>query len=450
MKLRPYQQRAIDTAITDVLANEHSLLVLPTASGKSHIIAGIAGGVGSAVVLSPSKEILEQNVAKMRATGFDGIGIYSAGAKSKVVDTVTFATIGSVYKKPELFKDAKCVVVDEVQNINFDKGMYKTFIDDLGVPAVGLSAMPVRMETYTHDDSHDTAVEVRLLNRVKGSIFTKLSHVTQIDVMMQAGYLCPVEYDIRQGYVDIKVSGNGKITDAEARKISRRLQIMERTAKAILELGHSSALVFVTTIDEAVELAQELSDIGINAESVSTKNTPKERAEILSAFKAGKVRVVINVGVLTEGFDYPALEYVILARPTTSVGLYTQMVGRVLRIHEGKTVGRVIDFCGNVDRFGRVETFEFVKSHTGARLRSEVGYLTGYDFIGHKDIEADEYNGLTKSSGMVIPIWMVGKFKGKHISKVPTWYLEGVGERMQWQAMSELASKELRIRRFND
>ena len=449
MRLRPYQEEAVATAVSEVQAGKNSLLVLPTASGKSHIVAGVAERIGKVLVLQPSLEILAQNVEKMRATGFEDIGIYSAGAKSRVVGAVTFATIGSVYKKPELFAGVVCIVVDEVHVLNFAKGMYKTIIEALGVPVVGLSASPYRLQLYTHSDSHKTAVEARMLNRIDDSIFKGLSHVTQMSAMFEAGYLARPVYDIRQGYDSkaLKVTATGTdFSKAELKRMQKRLQIMERTAKAVHEVCYKNVLIFVTTVEEAEELATKLIAGGVQAESVSNKSKPKERERILEGFKAGTVRVVINVGVLTTGFDFPELECVILARPTTSVSLYIQMIGRVLRIADGKEVGHVIDFCGNVDRFGRVETFEFVKSKTGERLRSEVGYLTGYDFIGQKDIEADEYEGLTKSSGMGMPIWLVGKYKGTHISKVPTWYLENASQKLNWEAMRELATKELFIR----
>ena len=93
---------------------------------------------------------------------------------------------------------------------------------------------------------------------------------------------------------------------------------------------------------------------------VSGNTKKSEREQILNDFKAGKVKVVVNVGVLTTGFDYPELDTIVMARPTKSLSLWYQIVGRAIRPSPMKEKGWIIDLCGNVNRFGRVQDLELV------------------------------------------------------------------------------------------
>jgi len=98
---------------------------------------------------------------------------------------------------------------------------------------------------------------------------------------------------------------------------------------------------------------------------VSGDTSKKEREQILSDFKAGLIPVVANVGVLTTGFDYPELDTIVMARPTMSLALYYQIVGRAIRPHPNKESGWIIDLCGNIDRFGKVEDLKLTEPKAG-------------------------------------------------------------------------------------
>lgn len=142
-KLRPYQEEASKKAVEfflDDKKNWNALEVLPTASGKSLILADIAARLKDKVlVFSPTKEILEQNYKKYCSYGFDNASIYSASFKSKEISDVTFATIGSVKGHPELFTDFKYILIDEVHLVKPESGMYKEFLDKLKSKVIGLT-----------------------------------------------------------------------------------------------------------------------------------------------------------------------------------------------------------------------------------------------------------------------------------------------------------------------
>ena len=147
--LRSYQQEAVDAAIECFKSKKNGILVLPTGSGKSIIIAKTIEEVGGKnLLLQPTKEILEQNLEKLQAVGCKGLGVYSASMGSKRVGAITLATIGSITKKSHLFEGFDRVFIDEAQKVNPKAGMYKKLDDELDLPTVGLTATPYRLRNY--------------------------------------------------------------------------------------------------------------------------------------------------------------------------------------------------------------------------------------------------------------------------------------------------------------
>lgn len=120
-------------------------------------------------------------------------------------------------------------------------------------------------------------------------------------------------------------------------------------------------LVFTRFLKEAEQLTRSVPGTAI----VSGDTPKKERERILQAFKAGEIPVVANVGVLTTGFDYPELDTVVMARPTMSLAMYYQIVGRCIRPHPSKQAAWLVDLCGNVRRFGRVEDLRLADTGRG-------------------------------------------------------------------------------------
>lgn len=178
-KLRPYQEEASKKAVEfflDKKKNWNALEVLPTASGKSLILADIAARLKDKVlVFSPTKEILEQNYKKYCSYGFDNASIYSASFKSKEISDVTFATIGSVKGHPELFTDFKYILIDEVHLVKPESGMYKEFLDKLKSKVIGLTATPFRLYSYQNYGSI-----LKFLTRSRDKIFKELIYYVQV------------------------------------------------------------------------------------------------------------------------------------------------------------------------------------------------------------------------------------------------------------------------------
>ena len=445
--LRTYQEEAVRSALN---AKKNELLVLPTGSGKSLVISEIARSVsGRVLVLQPSKEILEQNLEKLHAYDYYDVGVYSASMRRKDRGHITLATVGSIHKRLDEFQDIELIIIDEAHAVNPKGGMYKTVIETLGVQVIGLTATPYRLHSYEDFRSGQRAVVAKLLTRTRPREFSGIAHITQVQELFSAGYLAMPEYHISEGYdhSEIKLNSTGMDFDREAlQRYNEQMDVVGAVVEALNELDARHILVFAVFVEEAVRIAEALEHLGIRAVSISADTGQRERDEIVRAFRAGEIQVVTNVGVLTTGFDYPELDCVVMARPTQSVALYYQMIGRGLRPYEGKTY-HVVDVCGNVRRFGAVETFDFVETDTGLRLRSNAGYLTGFDFVNNEDLEARDYRGKRETTGQNNnKIWHIGKHKGTHVSKLPQSYLEWVVDNFSDGAPRRMAEAELERR----
>lgn len=360
---RPYQTEAVEKAIEFFQDKKkyNGIEILPTGSGKSVVIANIAKGLtGKTIVFQPSKEILEQNFAKFLSYGFRA-GIYSASAGMKYIDSITFATIGSVAKKHHLFSEFKNIIIDECHLVNAEDGMYHNFIKSLDhAKVLGLTATPYRLTT-----GFDGAM-LKFLNRTSPRIFNKVLYYIQNDVLFNAGHLAKLEYYsfnvIDRTMLQTNSTGTD-FTEQSLRSYYRQINMPQITIEYANRLlkKRKNLLVFCSLIEEAMKVSA-----GVPGSVVITGDTEKGlRGKILAEFKSGKIRCVINVGVLTTGFDYPELEATLIARSTMSLALYYQMVGRVMRPHNNKESGWIVDLGGNVQKFGKIETMRIMQSDKG-------------------------------------------------------------------------------------
>lgn len=380
MKLRPYQQDAFEAIKKDINRPGASLVVMPTASGKSHVIAATASLTEHVLILQPTQELLAQNKAKLEAlVSKDKIGVYSASFKRKEIKTFTFATIQSVYKKPELFEHFKLVLIDEAHNVAVRSlgTMYTSFLQGMGNPkTIGFTATAYRLEVgyrrikdWVGQWQLEATTMLKMINRMRHksqkTMFWKriIYHVSHKDLLDQ-GYLCPIEYihNPLLPYKEIPINKSHSDYDLEAYTdavVGREADILSTIAEA--QKRFKNVLVFCTTTDQAKHLREV-----IKGSEVVLAETPKsDRAEIIDMFKKGIIKTVFNVGTLTTGFDHPALDCVILLRPTRSLPLYNQMLGRLTRLSEGKEKATVIDLTGTCKALGRIETFELFHNEKG-------------------------------------------------------------------------------------
>lgn len=354
--LRDYQELAVDRGVNFLKGYGEGgggLIVLPTGAGKSLVIAGIASRLdGPCLIFQPSKEILEQNATKLISYGYEP-SIFSASMGLKDVGSITLATIGSVKERPDLFDRFPYVMIDEAHQVNAKGGMYKEFLEALGdVRIIGLTATPYRLNTDGYGGSM-----LKFLTRTRPAVFKHVIAYAQIKDLIEAGYLFRPEYQTVSGFKkeEVKLNTTGADYDEDSlRRYYNRIGFQDRLARVILrllEIGRKNVLVFTRFVDEAEALVHKVPGTAV----VSADTKPSIRKAIVDGFRAGTIQVVANVGVLGVGFDYPELETVVLARPTVSLALYYQQVGRLLRPHPLKQSAWVVDMVDQVRQFGRIE-----------------------------------------------------------------------------------------------
>ena len=327
-------------------------------SGKSLVIADIASRLeGPLLVFQPSKEILQQNFAKLQSYGIFDCGCYSASVGCKDINRITFATIGSVMNHMSDFDCFKNIIIDECHYVNSKAGQYKQFIEAKNRRVVGLTATPYRL------DHAEGGSILKFLTRVRPRIFSKVIYCCQIGELLSKGYLADLHYYDLTALDLRRVRSNSTGADYDERSLLAEYERcgfydkLSNTVVKVLQpkngIPRKGVLVFTAFTKEARQLVDKLQSIGVNSAIVTGETPKKERETILEGFKKREIKVVANVGVLTTGFDYPALDTVVLARPTKSLGLYYQMVGRAIRPFDGKD-GWIVDLSGNYSRFGNV------------------------------------------------------------------------------------------------
>lgn len=360
--LRDYQEEAVNAAkryLLDKSQKKPALIVMPTGSGKSLIIASIAEQIDAPlIVFQPTKEILEQNYNKMMDYGIMGVTIYSASCNRKEIGNITLATIGSIKNHPEDFMHFKYILMDEAHLCNAKGGMYKEFFDLVHGKWIGLTATPYRL---AHNSFGST---LRFLTRTNPRVFSKVIHVTQTKELSLKGYFCKTEYYQIKGFnrSEIKLNSTGADYDEPSERQYYTKHEFNKSVldvvRRLLKAGKSHILVFTKFVAEAQALAEELGDI---AAMVNGEMKTKERDSTIKGFRSGQIKVVANVGVLTLGYDHPELECVVIARPTRSLTLYYQMMGRAVRPHPNKESAWIIDMCGNYEIFGKMEDMALVE-----------------------------------------------------------------------------------------
>ncbi|MCK9576945.1 MAG: DEAD/DEAH box helicase [Clostridia bacterium] len=354
--LRDYQKDAVQIGIDFFKQKKPKpgLIVAACASGKSLIIANIAKELNENVlILQPSIELLKQNYEKYISYG-NVASIYSAGGGSKEIGKVTFATLGSVKNSMELFSEFTCIIIDEAHNYPPSAdGMFVKLTQSIGkVKILGLTATPFRLKTYQPFEDLPRRSMLKMLDTTRPKIFSQYLYCIQINTLYDLGFLSPLKYiDLAFNSCKLKNTSSGLDYTDESMVESFIDNNMLNKIKLISEKSSGKrkhGLIFVPTLEIANEIYQNLDSSII----ISSKLNKKERELYLSEFTKGKYRWAINVGTLTTGFDFPAIDIIIMARPTNSLALYMQILGRGVRLFADKKDCVIVDLVGNHRKFG--------------------------------------------------------------------------------------------------
>jgi DNA repair protein RadD len=379
MQLRDYQSEAVEAVYRWFDAGRgNPLIVAPTGAGKSVILSSfiqraVSDYPDTRVILATHvKELIAQNYqALLRLWPSAPAGIYSAGLGRRQMRQITFAGIQSVAKKAADFGHVDLLVVDEAHLIpRSGTTQYQTFIAGLqdtnpALKVVGLTATPFRLDSGRLDTGD-------------GAIFDGIAYDIPIGMLVERGYLAPL-ISKRPGTVfDVRGlhTRGGEWIESEMDARFNNDTVTRAAVAEVVALGadRRSWLLFCISVDHAAKVRDELARHGVAAAMVTGQTPPADRARILADFKAGHIRAITNVNVLTTGFDAPATDLLAFLRPTQSLGLYMQMAGRAMRTAPGKENGLVLDFAGNVARHGPVDAISVAEGKKpGEKAEGEFG-----------------------------------------------------------------------------
>lgn len=343
MQLRSYQQDQVKDLRDGIRQGEIvQMLMSPTGSGKTevakHIIASAASRQNKVWFIVDSVKLLDQTLARFHADGIHAGAIqadHPCTDYSKVVQVATVQSLGPRLEWLLRTQAPKLVVIDEA-HVSF-----KVHLDLIEwcrakkVPVIGLSATPFK--------------------RGLGKIYERLVNRISTEQLTDMGFLVPAECyapfvpDLK----GVKASNDGDWSEDELSKVMGGADILGDVVSHWKKLGQNrQTLVFACNVHHAKQLAEAFFDAGVMAAHIDGYMKTEESDEMIRLYKAGKIKVLVSVAMLAKGFDDPATGCIVIARPTKSLMLHYQILGRVLRIFEGKKDGIIIDHAGNLLRNG--------------------------------------------------------------------------------------------------
>ena len=362
-ELRYYQQEAVDSLFDYFL--EHSgnpLVAIPTAGGKSLVIAGFLRRVFAAypdqkvLIVTHVKELIAQNFAELKENWEDApAGIYSAGLKKRQSKhPITFAGIASVAKKSHIFGKVDLMLVDEAHLVGTSATtQYLAFINALKevnpkLKVIGFTATPYRLGVGC---------------LTEGGIFTDICYnitsLSGFNRLVAEGFLCPLV--TKKTYMEFDTTGvkvhGGEFSQKDLQSVVDKDELSIAAVKEMVYYGQDRKrwLVFASGVMHAKHVAEVLRSWGIPAESIYSQGmTTEERDRILNDHRLGKLRALVNCDILTTGYNDPQIDMIGVMRPTKSTVLWVQLLGRGMRSYPGKANCLVLDFAGNTRRLGPV------------------------------------------------------------------------------------------------
>lgn len=350
VELRDYQSGLIDKTRNSILdGNKKVIIVLPTGGGKTFIMAEIAkrsvDNGHKVLALMHRRQLVQQMQDRFRDYGLES-GIIMSGEETDLDKNIQIGTIQTYHRRLQLydtanpfFIDASIVFVDEAH-----RSLSRTYKEALGTYqdkiVIGVTATPCLSSGVG-----------------MGRYYNSLINGVDVQELVDNGYLVPGRY-----YAPSKPDLDKIRTiagDYDKKELGKRMNqvklvgdVYENWAKLA---GGLQTIVFAVNVKHSRALCEEFQRHNVDAEHLDAHSSEERREEVLNNLMRGETQVVCNVGLYTEGFDYPGAGCIIVARPTKSMGLWRQMVGRGLRPYPDKKECVVIDHGGCVDRLGFVE-----------------------------------------------------------------------------------------------
>lgn len=383
MKLRPYQQAAVDATFNHLNRGiGNPLSVLPTGTGKSLYIAGVCTRALlhrpklRILVLAHVKELVQQNSDELKLVApLLDIGVYSAGLNSRdTQSSITFASIQSIAKKWYLLAPIDLVIIDEAHMLPHGSiGQYNDLIARLRganpkMKVVGTTATPYRLSSGRLDEGEDR-------------IFERIVYSYSIRDAVKEGYL--TRLISKRTALQLKVDGvkvrGGEYVAGELEAAVDTDDLVEKACNELIEWGEGrkSWIVFCSGIKHSEHVAEKLREKGVNAIAITSNTTSSDREFFIEEFKAQRIQALVGANIFTTGFNAKLIDLIAMMRPTLSTALYVQMLGRGTRSNYAggfdledqaqrlaalaagpKPDCLVLDFAGNIRRHGPVDAVE--------------------------------------------------------------------------------------------
>jgi len=356
--LRPYQESAIAQLRAGFLAgNRRQVLVVPTGGGKTTIMAHIVrlwlqrhDTTNTVLFVAHRTELIEQASERLDQNGVSEHGIVMAGSfRHRPYAPVQVASIDTLAARKKLVPGPELVIIDECHRARATQ--HHTLLTDpwKGFPnaqVIGLTATPWRLDGRGLGEYVDGR-PILFSNLVVGATYADL---IGDGFILEPRVLAPTPPPDLSG---VRLGDDGDYSESDLADLYDQPASIADIVRHWKDHGNGErTIVFATSVQHSKHIAEAFAAVGISAAHVDGTTPKDRRRETLDQLRSGDVRVVSSVAVLTEGFDCPPLSVAILARPTASVSLARQMVGRVLRPAAGKTRALVIDLGGIVERHG--------------------------------------------------------------------------------------------------
>jgi DNA repair protein RadD len=361
LQLRPYQRAAIDAIYDYFAANSGNPIVcIPTAGGKSLVMAAFIQEVLAQwpderiLILTHVRELISQNFAELvRLWPEAPAGIYSAGLNRRDTQAqILFAGIQSVHRKAYAIQRADLVLVDEAHLIpRTTNTSYRRFLDDLArinpqLKIIGLTATPYRLDSG-------------MLHTGPDALFDDIAFEVSVRELIDQGYLAPLVSKETSTQLDVAGVGTrgGEFIAGQLEAAVDQDPITQSAIDEVVAYGQDrrSWLLFCAGVGHAGHVCDAVRARGVSCATIFGHTPKAERDRIIAAFKRGEAWALASMGVLTTGFNAPAVDMIAMLRPTKSTGLYVQMAGRGTRLAPGKDNCLVLDFAGNVARHGPID-----------------------------------------------------------------------------------------------
>lgn len=340
MELRPYQKESMESVFEQWEEVDKTLLVLPTGCGKTIVFAKITEqcvkGGKRVLILAHRGELLEQAADKIAKT--TGLGCATEKAEQSSLNTWYRIVVGSVQ-----------TLMREKRLNQFDRDYFDVIIIDEAHHCISDSYQKVLQYFSNAKVLGVTATPNRGDMKNLGSYFESLAYEYSLPKAIKEGYLCPIKAQTIPLKLDLsgvsQQAGDFKTSDIDTALDPYLFQIGDEMRKYCT---NRKTVVFLPLVKTSQKFTHILNELGFRA--VEVNGGSDDRAEVLQDFESGKYNVLCNSMLLTEGWDCPSVDCVVVLRPTKVRALYSQMVGRGTRLCEGKKELLLLDFLWHSER----------------------------------------------------------------------------------------------------